>query len=81
MAKSGQYERVYLNRSLRTVTKGAIDSLMRPDVTGVLRNGTLDVIEVVSPSQTFASQIRKVDFITELLGDLAGLGSKVVVPR
>jgi hypothetical protein len=81
MAKSGQYDRIYLNRSLRTATNGGVDSLMRPDVTGVLRNGRLDVIEVVSPSQTFRSQWLKVRGMEELLGDRAGAGSNVIIPH
>jgi len=80
MAKSGKYERVCLNRSLRTTTGGLTDSLMRPDVIGIRTSGTIDMVEVVSPSQTRVSQIDKVKRMQGLLGPGAGR-SKVVEPH
>ena len=77
MAKSGKYERIYLNRSLRKATSGQVDSLMRPDVTGALTTGRIDMVEVVSPSQTRRSQIDKVTHMLDLLGPQAGRGNVI----
>jgi hypothetical protein len=80
MAKSGQYDRIYLNRSLRTVTNGATDSLRRPDVLGVLKNGRVDMVEVLSPSQTQNMLWDKINYMKQLLGESAGSG-QVVAPH
>ena len=50
----GKYSEIYLNRS-----KGLGLTGFRPDVTGVTKNG-LKIVEVVSSSQTYASQVSKV---------------------
>ena len=50
----GRYSEIHLNRSKGLGIKG-----FRPDVTGVTKNG-LRVVEVVSSSQTYASQVSKV---------------------
>ncbi|MBQ7408204.1 MAG: hypothetical protein IJW13_02900 [Clostridia bacterium] len=50
----GRYSEIHLNRSKGLGIKG-----FRPDVTGVTKNG-LRVVEVVSGSQTYASQVAKV---------------------
>ena len=49
----GRYSEIHLNRSKGLGIKG-----FRPDVTGVTKNG-LRVVEVVSSSQTYASQVAK----------------------
>ena len=51
----GRYSEIHLNRSKGLGIKG-----FRPDVTGVTKNG-LRVVEVVSSSQTYASQAAKVE--------------------
>ena len=51
---AGRYSEIHLNRSKGLGIKG-----FRPDVTGVTKNG-LRVVEVVSSSQTYASQVAKV---------------------
>ncbi len=50
----GRYSKIHLNRSKGLGIKG-----FRPDVTGVTKNG-LRVVEVVSSTQTYASQVAKV---------------------
>ena len=50
----GRYSEIHLNRSKGLGIKG-----FRPDVTGVTKNG-LRVVEVVSSSQTYASQVAKI---------------------
>ena len=51
----GRYSEIHLNRSKGLGIRG-----FRPDVTGVTKNG-LRVVEVVSSSQTYASQVAKVE--------------------
>ena len=55
----GRYSEIHLNRSKGLGIKG-----FRPDVTGVTKNG-LRVVEVVSSSQTYASQVSKVGRMME----------------
>ena len=50
----GRYSEIHLNRSKGLGIKG-----FRPDVTGVTKNG-LRVVEVVSSTQTYSSQVAKV---------------------
>ena len=50
----GRYSEIHLNRSKGLNIKG-----FRPDVTGITKNG-LRIVEVVSSSQTYASQVAKV---------------------
>ena len=82
MAKSGQYERIFLDRQLRTATGGRVKSLMRPDIVGMLRNGKVNMVEVVSSRQTYMSQWLKIQRMETMLGEIAGPGgSKVVIPH
>jgi len=60
---------VHLNRTLRSVTNGEIDSRVRPDVATVRTDGKIDVIEVLSPGQDAARTIQK---YKDALGDRAG---------
>ena len=80
MAKSGQYKHIYLNKSLSTTTGGGIDSSLKPDIAGVLENGQIDIVEVLSPSQSFDSQVNKIAYMRDLLGPRAGRGD-VVIPH
>ena len=57
MAKSGKYDSVHLNQKASTITGGAVTSGTQPDVAGVLPNGKVDVVEVLSGKQTEAGQI------------------------
>ena len=47
MADSGEYERIFVNRSYGTATDMNV-SKRRPDVIGVRKDGKVDVVEVVS---------------------------------
>ena len=51
----GRYSEIHLNRSKGLGIKG-----YRPDVTGVTKNG-LRVVEVVSSTQTYTSQVVKIN--------------------
>jgi RHS repeat-associated protein len=46
MAKSGQYERVYVNRGYRASTGAKVTPNRRPDVTGIRTTGEVDVVEI-----------------------------------
>lgn len=81
MAKSGQYERVYINKALSTASGKQVNSLLRPDVTGVRPGGLMDMIEVPHPGQTPAQMWDKISGMEELLGGMAGPGSNVVPIR
>ena len=54
----GRYSEIHLNRSKGLGIKG-----FRPDVTGITKNG-LRIVEVVSSTQTYASQVTKVTTMT-----------------
>jgi Pre-toxin TG len=69
-------EKVFYNKSLKTVTDGAVDSKLRPDVSSVT-NGKVDVIEIPSPSQTVQQMQEKINNMDEILGDLSGGKSRV----
>jgi hypothetical protein len=51
MVKTGNYETVALNRTLKTITTGAVQSAFRPDVAGTRPDGKVDITEVLSPGQ------------------------------
>jgi hypothetical protein len=51
MVETGDYERVYLQRSWKTATGEATASSEIPDVIGIRRDGKVDVFEVRSDSQ------------------------------
>ena len=80
MAKSGQYDKIRLDKALRTTTGGQTPSLLRPDIAGVRKgSGVIDIVEVVSPSQEFWQMELKVNEINTLLGELAGTGRVVTI--
>lgn len=57
-------------------------SIVRPDVAGVLSGrGGINVIEVLSPSQRIPMLKTKITTMDQLLGELAGPGSRVVRVR
>ncbi|MBP6014642.1 MAG: hypothetical protein KBA31_20610 [Alphaproteobacteria bacterium] len=59
MVDSGKYVSVHLNQKASTITGGAVKSGVQPDVAGVLPNGKVDVVEVLSGRQTAADQSAK----------------------
>ena len=69
MAESGDYTSVHLNQAVKTITDGDVTSRVRPDVAGVRADGTVDVVEVLSPNQT--SQ-QMTDKLQNALGDRCG---------
>ena len=56
----GRYSEIQLNRSKGLGIKG-----FRPDVTGITKRG-LKVVEVVSSTQTYASQVKKVETMMKI---------------
>jgi RHS repeat-associated protein len=65
---------VHLNQELKTITKGDVDSKLRPDVTTVDKNGKVSPIEIPSKTQTTAQMQDKVQQMEKALGDKAGQG-------
>jgi hypothetical protein len=66
-----------MNQELRTITGGEVDSRLRPDVATKNKDGTIDVFEIPSASQTKKSQEEKVRKMDTILGDRAGMRSRV----
>ena len=54
MAQSGDYAHIYGNRQLTTA---GLNGTQRPDIIGIRWDGTVDLIEYASPSQTSGAQI------------------------
>ena len=80
-AKSGQYEKIYINKQLKTATEGQVQSALRPDVSKVRKgSGLIDMTEVPHPRQTVQQLTDKIEMMEDLLGDLAGPGSRVTQP-
>ena len=73
MKASGKYAKVYINKSLKTITGGKVNDLRRPDVAGVLKDGgKIDVIEVLHPRQNIEHMQSKIDSMNRALGNYAG---------
>ncbi len=68
--QTGKYSEIHLNRTIRSITGGKVDSDLRPDVGGVRRkDGKVDVTEVASGKQESEDLERK---YRGALGDRAG---------
>ena len=80
-AKSEQYEKIFINKPLTTVTGGQVQSGLRPDVSGILKGGQINVLEIPSPSQTTQQMLNKIQTMEDLLDALAGPGSGVAEIR
>jgi len=57
LAKTTGVRAVYFNKSLSTITGGKINSGLRPDVTVVMEDGTVDIYEILSPPEQDADQM------------------------
>ena len=68
MANSGEYSKIYMNRSLKTT--GVAGSNLKPDIIGARNNGGFDIWEIASKSQRSGTGLRmlqaKVDFMNTL---------------
>lgn len=51
MTFSGKYEKVFINRSLKT---SGLNGNLRPDAIGIAKNGIHKIVEVVSPKQNIS---------------------------
>ena len=69
MLRSGAYDTVSLNRTLKTITEGGVNSRLRPDVAGLRPDGKIDITEVLSPGQKHEDLYAK---YKAALGDLMG---------
>ena len=80
MMASGEYEKIYVNKSISTATGGQVRDLRRPDIIGVKPDGSYYLVEVVSPlSQTEAQLRAKCQSMSAAFGDLA-VTYDVIVP-
>ena len=75
MASDKNAKQTYLNKSLRTVTGDNGAPNIRPDVTVVNHDGTIDMVEVRSSGQTTASLVQKLSDARSVLG----VGGKNIV--
>ena len=70
MAESGNFERVHMNQAVSTITDGAVQSKVRPDMAGVRAdNKKVDTVEVLSPGQRRDQMEAKLE---NALGDQGG---------
>ncbi|WP_374755539.1 hypothetical protein, partial [Pseudomonas sp. NBRC 111117] len=72
MAMSGDYERVGVNVAVKTVTGVPTDPNTRPDVTGLRKDGKVNIVEVPSPTDKLPALKAKGDTTLAGLGDRAG---------
>ncbi len=73
MAKSGRYERVYLNRAYSTTTGVRTTPRRLPDVLGVRKTGRVDAIEVPSRTDDPRKLIeRNLEAMNQLPDDMQG---------
>ncbi|WP_167400247.1 RHS repeat-associated core domain-containing protein, partial [Pseudomonas qingdaonensis] len=72
MAMSGNYERVGVNVAVKTVTGVPTDPITRPDVTGLRKDGKVDIVEVPSPTDQSHKLRAKGQNTLQGLGDRAG---------
>jgi hypothetical protein len=79
LARSGNYDQIYVHKRLYNATQGSINSLLAPDVIGVRSgSGLLDLFEVPSASQTVLEMQMKIQMMEKILGPFAGPASQVV---
>uniref|UniRef100_UPI001FD2887F RHS repeat-associated core domain-containing protein n=2 Tax=Pseudomonas TaxID=286 RepID=UPI001FD2887F len=72
MAKSGDYEKVGVNVAVKTVTGVPTDPITRPDVTGLRKDGRVDIVEVPSPTDQLTRLEAKGRITLQGLGARAG---------
>ncbi|MBC3478932.1 MULTISPECIES: RHS repeat-associated core domain-containing protein, partial [Pseudomonas] len=72
MANSGQYEKIGVNVAVKTVTGVPTDPITRPDVTGLRKDGKVDIVEVPSPTDNLKELQSKGRSTLKGLGDRAG---------
>jgi len=72
MVASGQYSQVGLNKALKTM---GLNGTSRPDVIGIAKKGVNKLVEVVSPRQSTASIISKVN---NMISNNPGTVGKIV---
>ncbi len=72
MAMSGDYERVGVNVAVKTVTGVPTDPITRPDVTGLRKDGRVDIVEVPSPTDDPKKLKAKGKVTLQGLGDRKG---------
>jgi hypothetical protein len=73
MAKSGQYDKIWLNRAYSTATGIKTNPRRLPDIIARRKVGQFDAIEVPSKSDQWTSLIeRNVEAMQQLPGSIGG---------
>ena len=82
MAKSGKYQKIFINRGLKSITGRDIKGINRkPDIAGVLKgSGKIDMVEIPHPGQTQLQMQQKITTMEGQIGKLAGPGSYATPP-
>ncbi|TDK27212.1 hypothetical protein E2F46_03130 [Luteimonas aestuarii] len=80
MLRTGGYEKISLHRSLRTLTDGAVNSRLKPDVAGLRPDGKIDITEVLSPGQKAADlQAKYAGALGDRMGDFKAVEATKVM--
>lgn len=68
LAKTPGVKAIYFNKELGTITNGQINSALRPDVTVVMKDGRVDIYEVLSPGQDAEEMTEKYSNVQPIKG-------------
>lgn len=80
---AGSGNTVYLNKSINTALGKNISGVgnLRPDVIGVSKNGMINIMEVISPSQTYQQIFNKVSTMSNALQKAGyNVSTKIISP-
>ena len=80
MAKSGEYDKIYVNKGLSNEVPGAKPN-NRPDIMGVRKDGKIDQIEVPSKTDNPADLVDRMKLNQKTLGNKAGNIKVVPIKR
>ena len=79
-AKSGDYDKIYVNQGIKQEIGAGDFSNKRPDVIGVHTDGKIDVVEVPSLTDDIGALNDRMDYSLEQMGDRAGTGTIRNIP-
>lgn len=81
MVRSGEYEKIYLNRAINTATGLKLSPNRRPDIIGIRPDGKIDLFEIPSNSDKIALLKKRMDATLAQLGERAGDGKIVEIRK
>jgi len=79
MAKSGKYSSIFVRKTISTGTGGQVQSRVMPDILARTTTGKYVIVEVVSPSQTYAELQAKMNKIIQMFVGLSVEG-RIIQP-